>query len=291
MLRFPLQETGDLSEVVGDGLTIQDGVVAAITFVAFFVISRLAASVVRRVIERTDTDPQIARLAAKFVQNLLVVVGVIYTLTVLKVQIGPLLGALGITGIAIAFALTAILENVFASLVLKTRRPIKPGDQISTNDHSGTIDEINFRTVILRNYDGEKVVLPSSIVNNDAIVNHTANVTRRTVLPVGVAYDTDLAVAQDTILAAVAGVDGVLAEPAPQAWVTTFNDSSIDFDVRYWHQSDIATFFRVRSGVAMSIKAAFDEAGIEIPFPQRVLTLAEGAVPAPTDGPVPGTTD
>ncbi len=61
--------------------------------------------------------------------------------------------------------------------------------------------------------------------------------------------------------------------PAPQAWVTTFGESSIDFDVRYWHDPDIATVFRVRSEVAMAIKAAFDGAGVEIPFPQRVVTM------------------
>ena len=119
---------------------------------------------------------------------------------------GPLIGALGITGIAIAFALTAILENVFASVVLKTRRPIKIGDQITTHDHSGTVEEINFRTVVLRNFDGEKVVLPSSMVNNERVVNHTDRPTRRTVLPVGVAYGTDLAHAQSVILQAVQGV-------------------------------------------------------------------------------------
>ena len=69
------------------------------------------------------------------------------------------------------------------------------------------------------------------------------------------------------------GHDGVLDSPAPQAWVTAFSESSIDFDVRFWHASDIATTFRVRSDVAMSLKAAFDREGIEIPFPQRVVTM------------------
>jgi small-conductance mechanosensitive channel len=80
------------------------------------------------------------------------------------------------------------------------------------------------------------------------------------------------------ILRATAGIDDVLDQPAPQAWVTAFGDSSIDFDVRYWHQSDILTTFRARSAVAMAIKASFDAEGIEIPFPQRVVTMVPDAL-------------
>lgn len=278
LFALAFQEELDLSEVVPEeGLTAERWIVAGVTLLAFLIAARVLRSIVERVIRKSDTEGQIAAFVARLVQNLVAVVGLVYSLNVLGVAIGPLVGALGITGIAIAFALTAILENVFASVVLKTRKPIRLGDQISTHDHSGTVEEINFRTVVLRNFDGEKVVLPSAMVNNEVMVNHTDRTTRRTVLPVGVAYGTDLAKAQDVILDAVGTVDGVEATPAPQAWVTAFGESSIDFDVRYWHVSDIATFFRVRSDVAMSIKAAFDREGIEIPFPQRVVTMVDDA--------------
>ncbi len=265
----------DLQAVVGQGLTARDWITAGVVLVAFVLLGRIVRIVVERLVRKTDTEGQIAPLVSRIAQNLVRLIGVVYALNVLEVQIGPLLGALGISGIAIAFALTAILENVFASVVLKTRKPIRLGDQISTKDHSGTLEEINFRTVVLRNFDGEKVVLPSAMVNNNVVVNHTDLGIRRTVLPVGVAYGTDLRRAQRTILDAVTGVEGVAATPEPQAWVTAFGNSSIDFDVRYWHRSDIATFFRVRSDVAMAIKAAFDADGIEIPFPQRVVTMVD----------------
>jgi small conductance mechanosensitive channel len=272
LVQVPTGEV-ELEGVVREGLTAQDWVVAGVTFAAFV----LAAAVLRRVIERligkTDPEGSIARFAARMVRNLVTLVGLLYALVELGVQIGPLVGALGVTGIAIAFAVTAILENVFASVMLKTRRPIRVGDQISTQDRAGTVTEINFRAVVLESFDGEKVVIPSSMVMNDVIVNQTATPTRRTVLSVGVAYGTDLRRAQEVILAAASVVEGVLDSPAPQAWVTEFGESSIDFDVRFWHGSDIATLFRVRSDVAMAIKAAFDREGVEIPFPQRVVTM------------------
>ena len=273
----------DLQAVVGDGLTARDWITAAVVIVAFLLLARLVRMAVERFVRRSDSEGQIARAVGRIVQNLVRLVGFVYALNVLQVQIGPLLGALGISGIAIAFALTAILENVFASVVLKTRKPVRIGDQVTSNGHSGTLEEINFRTVVLRNFDGEKVVLPSADVNNETLVNHTDLGIRRTVLPVGVAYGTDLERAQQVILRAVQQVGEVEPTPEPQAWVTAFGDSSIDFDVRYWHQPDIATYFRVRSGVAMAIKRAFDAEGIEIPFPQRVVTMVESASSPPAE--------
>ena len=268
------QDEVDLGDALPDeGITTDQWITAGVTLIGFVVAALVLRAVIERVIRKTDAEGQIASFVARMVRNVVVLVGIVYALDSIGVSIGPLIGALGITGIAIAFALTAILENVFASVVLKTRKPIKVGDQITTNDISGTVEEINFRSVIIRNFDGEKVVLPSALVNNDVMVNHTDRSTRRTVLPVGVAYGTDLSHAQSVILRATQEVQGVLETPPPQAWVTTFNDSSIDFDVRYWHESDILSMFRVRSGVAMAIKAAFDAEGIEIPFPQRVVTL------------------
>ncbi len=273
----------DLGAVVPDGLTAEDWITAGVTLVLFIVVARVIRSVIERFVRRTDTEGQIARFVGRVVQNVLILVGIVYALNVLGVQIGPLIGALGISGIAIAFALTAILENVFASVVLKTRRPIRIGDQVTTHENSGTVDEINFRTVVLRNFDGETVILPSSMVTNDVTVNHTEFGRRRTVLAVGVGYGTDLSLAQRVILDAVATVDEVHDDPEPQAWVTTFGESSIDFDVRFWHEPSIATVFRVRSGVAIAIKAAFDAEGIEIPFPQRVVTMVPDDEPEDDD--------
>ncbi len=285
------QDEVDLGEALPDeGITTDQWVTAGLTVVGFIVVAMVLRVVTERLIRKTDTEGQIASFVARMVRNVVLLVGIVYALDSIGVSIGPLIGALGISGIAIAFALTAILENVFASVVLKTRKPIKVGDQITTNDQSGTVEEINFRTVVMRNFDGEKVVLPSAMVNNDVMVNHTDRPTRRTVLPVGVAYGTDLSHAQSVILRATQGVQGVLETPPPQAWVTTFNDSSIDFDVRYWHESDILSMYRVRSGVAMAIKQAFDAEGIEIPFPQRVVTLPPDGEPGDDrgDGPDAG---
>ena len=266
----------DLPEVLS-GLTAADWLFAGAVLFGAIVVSRVVKAVTARMVQRGDTAARAAQVVGRAFGALVVVAGLVYALQILGVGLTPVLGALGIGGLAVAFAAQSILENLFASVLLQVRRPFRRGDQIATNDIEGTVEDVNFRTVVLRTYDGEKVLIPSSQVLTAPITNFTAKGTRRTTLDVGVAYDTDLATAQRVLLAAIGSVDGVRPEPAPQAWVEQFGESSIDFALRFWHAPDIATLWRVRSGVAMAVKTALDGAGIEIPFPQRTLGFLPGA--------------
>ncbi|MDQ3305196.1 MAG: mechanosensitive ion channel family protein [Actinomycetota bacterium] len=253
------------------GLTAADWITAAVILAGAIVLSRLVRALTARLVEQGDGARRTARLIGRSVGSLVVIIGVVYALQVLGVRLAPLLGALGIGGLALAFAAQTILENVFASLLLQSRRPFRAGDQIATNEIEGTVEDVNFRTVVLRTYQGEKVLVPCSLVLNAPITNFTVKGTRRTTLEVGVAYGTDLATAQRVLLEALTSVDGVRSQPLPEAWVEQFGESSIDFALRWWHAPDIATLWRVRSAVAMAVKSALDGAGIEIPFPQRTL--------------------
>lgn len=266
----------DLPDVLS-GLTAGDWLLAGAVLFGAIVLSRVVKAVTARMVERGDTAARAAQVVGRAFGALVAVAGLVYALQILGVGLTPVLGALGIGGLAVAFAAQSILENLFASVLLQVRRPFRRGDQIATNDIEGTVEDVNFRTVVLRTYDGEKVLIPSSQVLTAPITNFTAKGIRRTTLDVGVAYDTDLATAQRVLLAAVGSVDGVRPEPAPQAWVEQFGESSIDFALRFWHAPDIATLWRVRSGVAMAVKTALDGAGIQIPFPQRTLGFLPGA--------------
>lgn len=275
----------ELDEVVGDGLTATDWITAGVVFVALVVAGVVLGRMITRFLERRETDRAMALFVGRAIRNVLVLAAVTYALILLDVRVGPLLGALGILAIALAFGAQAIFANFFASLVLRTRRPIRLGDQITTDDVSGTVADVNFRTVVLTTYEGERVTIPCSEVISGPVTNHTMRGERRTTLVVGVHYRTDLERAQSVLLDAVRSVEGVRTSPPPEAWVTGFGASSIDFDVRFWHRPDIATLYEVRSAVAMAIKSALDQASIEIPFPQRVLTFAGGPGGEPSPGP------
>lgn len=253
-----------------DGTTGWDWIQAGLIVLGSIIVARIVAMIVRRLVVRHG-DPAVADLIARLTAYVLAAFGLVYALEEVGIAIGPLLGALGIAGIALAFALRDILENFVAGLLLQFRRPFSYGDQIVSGDIEGTVKSIDARSVTVVTPDGETVHIPSSQVITDAIVNHTERGARRTTIPIGVAYGTDLAGAIERFRAAAEEVAGVHADPPVEVLVTGFGDSSIDFFVRVWHEPSIATHWRVQSDVALALDAACRDAAIEIPFPQRVI--------------------
>ncbi len=262
-------------EVISRGLTAGDWILAGGVFVGGIVLGRLLRALLTRRISHEDAERSAAVVLGRLAGYVAVVAGLVYALSVLDVRLGPLLGAVGIGGIAVALASQSLLANFLSSVILQVRRPFRRGDEISTNEWEGKVEEVNFRTVILRTWDGERVFVPSSAVINAPIVNLTTLRRRRTTVAISVAYDTHLETAQRVLQEAVAAVEGVSESPAPEALVESFSESSIEFAVRYWHAPETPALWQVRSRVAMAAKSALEKAGITIPFPQRVVHLRQ----------------
>lgn len=229
----------------------------------------------RKTFARATGSSSFGTQVGRFAGAAVFVIGAVYALSVAGIKVGPLLGALGVGGIAVAFAAQDILQNMVAGLLIQLRRPFRVGDQISAVDYEGTVHDIDFRVVKLHTYDGLDVALPNAEVLRGAITNHTRTPYRRTTLPVGVAYDTDLDMARNVISDTLRSVEGVAPSPPPQALVREFADSSIVIDALYWHRSDMASVIQARNDAAVAIKKALDAQNIEIAFPQRVVWLKQ----------------
>jgi small-conductance mechanosensitive channel len=266
-------------EVLAQGLTLGDWLLAIAVLAGGIAIGRLARTLIARRFAEEEGEISAATTIGRSVGMVLSLAGFVYALVILGVRLTPLLGAIGIGGIAVALAAQTVLTNALASTLLQLRHPFRRGDEIRTNDHEGRVIDVNFRTVVLISPDGERVYIPSSKVIDEPITNLTARRRRRTSLELGIDYDTDLPAAIALLQAAVAAVDGVLSQPAPEVLVEGFGESSIDLSIRFWHAASIADMWRVRSAVAVAAKSALDEAGVAIPFPQRVLSWREGDSP------------
>ncbi len=239
----------------------------------------LAAVLVRRGIVKALTPnvtPFVAKLLARLAGAVVFLFGLVYALQQVGVSIAPLLGVAGLFGLALAFAFQEVLENFIAGVFMSIRRPFSDGDEISTAGFEGVVEDIRLRAVTLRTFDGERVYVPNGSVWRNPIVNHTEYDTRRTTLEVGVAYDADLEAVGELLTETLAGVPGVHSEPAPQAYAFEFGDSSINFALRFWHDAPIASVWRVRDAVTKAVHDKLGEAGIDIPFPQRVVELTGG---------------
>lgn len=185
--------------------------------------------------------------------------------------VGDIIGLLGLGSVAIGFAFQDIFKNFLAGVLLLLNEPFRLQDQIIVNDFEGTVEEITIRSTQIRTYQGERVVIPNSIVFTSPIQVLTAMPHRRTDLAIGVDYNTPLPPTIQTLLQTVNQVDGVLVKPAAEVDIVGFGESSIDLMVRYWTLPPKATVRRTKTNVMIALKEACDRAGISIPYPIRTV--------------------
>lgn len=265
-------DSGDAMEGLEVSHDWVDWVVAGAILLISILVGLVVSRYVSRRLIRREIEPITARLLGRLGGFLIVLVGAVTALGVLEVKgLGAVLGALGILGIAVAFALQDTLENLIAGLAMQLSKPFRKGDGVTLGDFDGTVEDIRMRYVFLRTYDGESVQLPSASVWKNAILNHTKEGTRRVRLDVRVPYSTDLEKAKSVLLGAVSSVDLVLAHPEPAVWVTGFAEASVCISVFVWFDTLSTAPFEVTDACAITAKRALDEAGIESPLPQRVV--------------------
>jgi small conductance mechanosensitive channel len=246
-------------------------VLATLVLVLALVAIRFLVGLVARVLNRERIDHSVQRLIVIVLRVGLVTAAILLALSIAGVQVGAALAAIGLAGLALAFALQNILENFVAGLLILMRKPFLRGEQIESNDHAGTVEDIDLRVTRLRDFDGELVLIPNADVFTHSIVNLTRLGKRRTRVVVGIDYRDDHDAARQVLLAAVREVPGVLPDPAPEVLVTELGDSSVDFEVAYWSAPDMLTVRRTRDAVLRACKSAVEAAGMTIPWPIRTL--------------------
>jgi len=189
------------------------------------------------------------------------------------VETTSLVAIIGAASLAIGLALQGALSNLAAGVMLLMFRPFKIGDFIEGADTFGKVSAITLFTTDIETFDHQHIIIPNSSVWGAKIINHSHYPVRGVDMTVGVSYNADLKKAQKVILDTLAANEHVLADPAPFVEVETLNDSSVDFLLRPYCNGD--NYFDVRYSVPQQIKEALDKAGIEIPFPQRVVHMVK----------------
>jgi small-conductance mechanosensitive channel len=252
------------------------GSAAIAVLIAGVLLARLARRSIRALGDRTELgSPQLFTLASRIAFYSIVFYSLGAALGFLGFEVIPLLSMLGLATVVLVLGLRPFFENFAAGITLQTRRPFDPGDQVLLGEHEGTVRDVNARTVVVESMGGELVHIPNRMVLDEPIVNYTAVATRRSILEVGLAYGSDLERAEEVLRTAVQATAGVVANPPVQVFVHTFDNSTINAAVWFWHEPQIPTAWSVRHQAAVDLKRALDEAGITIAFPQRVLWWGE----------------
>ncbi len=258
---------------------------------AIFLLFLLAAWVVSHVVAglfRRRQRESLGDLLAGFAKWALILFGLLVVATIVFPSIKPadLLATLGIGSVAIGFAFKDILQNWLSGLLILYRQPFRVGDQIVSGGFEGTVESIEARATMIRTYDGQRVVIPNSDIYTGAVTVRTAFATRRSEYDVGIGYGDDIGRACQVIREALREVEGVEREPAPEAIPWTLAPSAVEIRVRWWSRSSRREVVLTHGRVVAAVKRALDRAGIELPFPTRMLLLPDRVAQAlPDDGP------
>lgn len=191
--------------------------------------------------------------------------------TQLQIDLTSLLATSAILSVVLGLALQETLGNLFAGLALQLERPFSAGDFINVGDHTGRVVQVAWRTTRIETFRQEAVTIPNSNIAKQPLRNFS-----RGGLPVGidmtvgVAYDVPPNTVRVEVMAALAEIPLVLKEPAPLCRVSSFGDSAVMYLVRFFI-ADYGTVSGAQDEVYTRLWYRFSRAGIEIPFPQRVV--------------------
>ena len=233
--------------------------------------------------ERLAPNSFVADLLRQVVRLLFVVIGVVVALDVLGATalIGTLLGAAGILGLAIGFAVRDTIENYIASIMLSLRQPFQPNDLVLIEGHEGRVIRLTSRATIIMTLEGNHVRIPNAVVFKATIVNYTRNPERRFDFRLGVNADANLAEAIETGLRALGDLPFVLRDPGPLGWIDTVGDSSVILWFGGWIDQTTTEFASARSEAIRLVKRALEGAGFELPEP--IYRLRVDQPPAPRE--------
>lgn len=258
--------------IVFGSVTVLDLIIFFFTVVLLLLIAKAVSIYLKRALtDRIDRE-ELDKLV-KLVQILIIGIGIWISLPSFDIDVGQLLVIGGTAGLIIAFASQKIVSNLGSGVFLLIERPVKIGDTINVGGTLGTVHQIRVLSTIIKTFEGVYVRIPNETIFNSAITNFTVNPARRFEYMVRIAYGADSAAAIRAIRELLAGHPFVLKNPAPAVYVDSLADSGVDIVIRIWAPSKV--WWSVRTEMLLEIKQLLDRMGIEIPFPQRVITFAK----------------
>lgn len=275
-VQVDVSDAGATYTVITGWLTSKEGGLRWAKNIALFFIILLVAWLLSKLISRAvkkaiSKIQSASELLKDFIVNItrkaILVIGFVVALSMLEVNIGPLLAAIGAVGFIMGFALQGTLSNFAAGIMILIYRPYDIGDLVDVAGAFGKVDAMTIVSTTLRKPDNQKIVVPNNMVWGDIITNVTGTSKRRVDLVFGIGYGDDIAKAQAILEDILANHDAILKDPEPVVKVHELADSSVNFVVRPWVGTD--DYWDVYWDITRAVKERFDAEGISIPFPQR----------------------
>ncbi|MCR5869813.1 mechanosensitive ion channel [Sphingomonas sp. J344] len=244
-----------------------------ITAIALYAAARLANRVIAHSIgQARGFDATQKLLVQKLASIAVIVVVFLLGIDLLGIDLTSFAVFSGAMGLAVGFGLQKTVGNLIAGIILLMDRSIKPGDVIVVGDSFGWVNKIGVRAVSVITRDGKEHLIPNENLMTQEVENWSfSDRNVRVRIPVGIAYESDVKLAQKLMLDAALESPRVLDTPRPNVWLTSFGDYALEHEILAWISDPEGGVGNVKSDVLNRLWVKFQEHGIEIPFPQQVL--------------------
>ncbi len=269
--------------LTGQDITAADVVAALAVLAIGTLLAFLLGRAARAYLGRPDRQSaQIAKLAARVVRWLIQIVAIAWALNILGFGVEWLTITVAIVIVGLVFAARPLVENLAAGAALVARPAFGVGDEIEIDEIRGEVLEFTGRSTVLRLRDGRRVHIPNTRVVQETVVVLATQHARRTSVDVTITLDTDVDEAERAILEALAGLEAVVADPAPSVRARELTEG-VRLSVRFWHGSAISDGNRALDQAVRAIKRQLERAGIELAVPQLDLRRSSDDAGSPVE--------
>lgn len=245
--------------------------IALIIFYVGRIIARMLVKGIRKILQAQEVDKILESFVCNLTYWIVMIVVIIAAINQIGVQTTSLIAVMGAAGLAIGLALQGSLSNFAAGVLIVIFRPYRVGDFVEAAGISGSVQQVQILTTILKTGDNKQIVVPNAQIMESIITNYSANNTRRVDMIIGVGYDDDLDKVRRTLRELVDAEDRILKDPECLIAVAELADSSVNFALRPWVKT--SEYWDVKFDLTERIKKRFDQDGISFPFPQQDVHL------------------
>jgi small conductance mechanosensitive channel len=242
---------------------------AIIILVAGFILARTVCGLLQKWLERRDMEPPVRMLLKRVTWLLIMALFFMVALGTMGIAVGPLIALMSVAGVGIGLAMQGVLGNLVSGLVIIFTKPFRVGEYIAVTGNYGQVSVIELFSTTLLHPDKSRVIIPNRRIVGEVL--HNYGTVQQHDIKVGVAYQTNLAQAIETVQQLLAANSKVLKDPAPVVVINAFGDSAIELAIKPW--SKLSEFGAAAAEIKLAIADAFRTNGIEIPFPQREIRV------------------
>ena len=218
-------------------------------------------------------DDSIYKVCFTVVRVVIWMVAALIILDIFGFNTASLLTILGAAGLTVGLAMKDSMSNIASGVMLLILRPYKTGDFVACGSTTGTIKEMGLFSTVMETFEGIFVSVPNNAIFGNPITNYSRNPMRRAVITVRISYGDSLPRGLEVLREMLDKNELILKEPAPEVLVADLADTSVNLTIRFWAEN--ADYWTAYWQIKEQIKATIEDAGLNIPLPQRVITVLQ----------------